>query len=78
MTRINKKKQNTTSEQTFQSKHRLIDEIVIYHGNSNIIASPLKQVIDRPEDSRSTVKVVKNTQAQNSYTNILLHAMTNN
>lgn len=78
MTRINKKKQNTTSEQTLQSKHRLIDEIVIYHGNSNIIASPLKQVIDRPEDSRSTVKVVKNTQAQNSYTNILLHAMTNN
>lgn len=53
------------------------EEIIFPHGKNEVITSPLKQVIDRWENSGSIVKDIKNIHAENDYTNILLKPMTN-
>lgn len=50
-----------------------MQEVVVSRGNTDIIVSPLKQVsTDRPEESRTTAKDIKNIQSLNNYTNIFL------
>ncbi|KAL2485541.1 movement protein [Abeliophyllum distichum] len=65
----------TIFENTFQSVHPPLEEIVIPKGDVKVIASPLKQISDKREHDNPTIKDIKNIQQQNNYTNILLHSV---
>lgn len=53
-----------------------MEEIFVSHGNLDIIASHLKQILaNRLEESKTAAKDIKSIQSQNNYTNIVLQSM---
>ncbi|KAL2493399.1 Enzymatic polyprotein [Abeliophyllum distichum] len=75
LSKINPKSGKQLPENTFQSVHPPLEEIVIPKGDVKVIASPLKQISDKGEHDNPTIKDIKNIQQQNNYTNILLHSV---
>lgn len=66
----------TPSGDTIQSSHPPVQEIVVSQGNTWILTSLLKKIsIKRPDDYKVIAKDIKNIQAQNNYTNIVLQSM---
>ncbi|CAA3022588.1 Hypothetical predicted protein, partial [Olea europaea subsp. europaea] len=77
-TKTSSKSWKTPDGNRFQSIHPPLQDISFTHGKTEILASPLKRVPnskERLDESQVVAKDIKNIQAQNNFTNIVLQSV---
>lgn len=60
MMNVNRKHGKKSNGDTLQIGHPLFEEITISHFKNEVVVSSLKQITNRPDDSGSIAKGIKN------------------